>query len=48
MVGIIGYPVRHSLSPLMHNAQFQRLGLDFVYLAWEVPPLQLGAAVQGL
>jgi len=48
MVGIIGYPVRHSLSPLMHNAEFRRLGLDFVYLAWEVPGTALAAAVAGL
>lgn len=48
MVGIIGYPVRHSLSPIMHNSEFQRLGLDFVYLAWEVLPEHIGNAVQGL
>lgn len=48
MVGIIGYPVRHSLSPIMHNAEFRRLGLDLVYLAWEVHPESLPAAVHGL
>jgi shikimate dehydrogenase len=36
LVGIIGDPVRHSLSPAMHNAAFRALGLDWVYLAFEV------------
>ena len=29
--GIIGYPVAHSLSPLMHNTAFKELGVDAVY-----------------
>ncbi len=33
--GIIGFPVKHSLSPAMHNAGYAKLGLDFEYLAWE-------------
>jgi shikimate dehydrogenase len=44
--GVIGNPVEHSLSPAIHNAAFQRLGLDFVYLAWKVEAL--GDAVKGL
>ncbi len=48
MVGIIGYPVKHSLSPAMHNAEFRELGLDYVYLAWEVAGTALGDAVRGL
>ena len=35
--GLVGYPVKHSLSPLMHNAAFQELGVDAVY---ELFPLQ--------
>ena len=31
--GVIGSPVEHSLSPAIHNAAFQKLGLNFVYLA---------------
>ena len=44
---IIGYPVGHSMSPIMHNAQINELGLDYVYLAFEVPPDNLEKAVQG-
>lgn len=36
--GLVGHPVRHSLSPAMHNALFARLGLDAVYLAFDVDP----------
>ncbi|HXK95602.1 MAG TPA: shikimate dehydrogenase, partial [bacterium] len=31
---VIGDPVEHSLSPRMHNAAFQALGLDYVYVAF--------------
>ena len=44
---IIGYPVGHSMSPIMHNAQINELGLDFVYVAFEVHPDNLEKAVQG-
>jgi len=48
IVGIIGWPVSHSLSPAIHNAAFAALGLDWVYVPLPVHPLQLLAAVQGL
>lgn len=48
MVGILGWPVRHSLSPVMHNSEFRRLGLDYVYLAWEVSREFLEQAARGL
>ncbi|MCL4403186.1 shikimate dehydrogenase, partial [Candidatus Marsarchaeota archaeon] len=35
---IIGMPARHSLSPAMHNAAFRKLGMDAVFLAFDVPP----------
>ena len=35
--GVIGDPVRHSLSPRLHNAAYRALGLDWVYVAFEVP-----------
>ncbi len=37
VAGVIGDPVRHSLSPVLHNAGFDHLGLDWAYLAFEVP-----------
>jgi len=36
--GVIGYPIGHSLSPVMHNAAFKSLGIDATYLALEVRP----------
>ena len=36
--GLIGHPVRHSLSPVMYNRLFNRFGLDAVYLAFDVDP----------
>lgn len=47
-IGIIGYPVEHSLSPLMHNAAFAHCGLDFNYTPFAVEPQQLGQAMAGL
>ncbi len=43
---LLGNPVRHSLSPAMHNAGFRALGINAVYLAFE--PDDIGVAVQGL
>lgn len=37
VVGVIGDPVVHSLSPTLHNAAFEALGLDWVYVAFPVP-----------
>jgi shikimate dehydrogenase len=48
IVGLIGYPVEHSKSPMMHNAAFQFLGLDFMYLLFSVKPTYLKDAVMGL
>ncbi|MGI9023736.1 MAG: shikimate dehydrogenase [Acidimicrobiales bacterium] len=45
MAAVIGDPVRHSLSPAMHNAAFRAVGLDWVYLAFEVPEGGAAAAV---
>jgi len=44
-VGIIGDPVTHSRSPAIHNAAFEALGLDWVYVAFPVPHGQGGVAV---
>ena len=45
--GIIGDPVEHSLSPAMHNAAFQKLNLDFVYVAFRVGKDELREAIVG-
>jgi shikimate dehydrogenase len=48
LVGVLGDPVRHSLSPVMHNAALTELGLDWIYLALPTPSDQLEAVTQGL
>jgi len=48
LVALLGHPVAHSLSPRMQNAAFAALALDFAYVAFDVPPERLEAAVHGL
>ena len=48
LTGLFGSPVAHSISPMMHNASFEHLGLDYVYLAFDVGTDKLAAAVDGL
>jgi shikimate dehydrogenase len=48
LVGIIGYPIEHSLSPELHNAAFKALNLNWLYLAFAVKPKAVKAAVNGL
>jgi len=48
VVGLFGYPVEHSFSPLMHNRAFAEAGLDYVYVAFPVPPERIAAAVAAL
>lgn len=48
LVGIIGYPIRHSLSPLMHNAAFEAMGLDYGYIPLEVEPRRIRSAVKAM
>ncbi|HVE92358.1 MAG TPA: shikimate dehydrogenase [Actinomycetota bacterium] len=45
---LLGHPVSHSLSPALHNAAFREIGLNAAYLAFDVPPEALRAAVAGL
>ena len=46
--GIFGHPVSQSLSPAMHNAAFTHLGLDCVYLAFDVDPRNVAQAVSSI
>lgn len=48
IVALLGHPVAHSLSPRMQNAAFAARGLDWVYVACDVPPEGLADAVRGL
>ncbi|MEW5959463.1 MAG: shikimate dehydrogenase, partial [Chloroflexota bacterium] len=48
LVGLIGWPVGHSLSPIMHNAAFAELGCDFAYVPLPVRPEHVEQALRGL
>lgn len=48
LTALLGSPVSHSISPLMHNEAFRLLGLDYVYLCFDVDETGLAAAVEGL
>jgi shikimate dehydrogenase len=48
LVGLLGWPTSHSLSPPMQNAGFAALGLDWAYVPLPTPPERLGEAVRGL
>lgn len=48
ITGIFGHPVSHTLSPAMHNAAFDALGLNWRYLPFHVAPERLGEAVAGI
>ena len=47
LLGLIATPIRHSKSPVMHNAACRALGLDYAYLAFDIQPDQLEDAVKG-
>ncbi|MEM1251067.1 MAG: shikimate dehydrogenase [Cyanobacteria bacterium P01_H01_bin.21] len=47
LLGVIGYPVKHSMSPIMHNAAVATLDLDYVYLPFPIAPERLKVAVDG-
>lgn len=48
LTGLLGSPVAHSKSPLMHNEAYRLLGLDYVYLCFDVPEKNLETAFEGL
>jgi shikimate dehydrogenase len=48
LVALLGHPVAHSLSPRMQNAAFAARGVDWAYVALDVPPQRLAEGVRGL
>jgi shikimate dehydrogenase len=47
LLGVIGYPVEHSLSPVMHNTALSKLGLNYVYLPFPIAVEKLEIAIAG-
>jgi shikimate dehydrogenase len=48
LTGLLGHPIKHSYSPLIHNVAFQLLNLDYVFLPFDVPPASLKTALKGM
>jgi shikimate dehydrogenase len=48
VLGVIGNPVAHSVSPAMHNAAIASLGLDYVYVPFRVEQRDVGCAVEAI
>lgn len=48
LTGLLGSPVAHSISPMMHNEAFAQLGLDYAYLVFDVNEEELETAIEGL
>jgi len=46
--GVIGDPIEHTLSPIMHNAAFEALQIDYVFLALKVKPEEIENAIKGM
>ncbi|ETY72964.1 shikimate 5-dehydrogenase [Lactiplantibacillus fabifermentans T30PCM01] len=48
LIGLMAYPIRHSMSPTMHNNAFAKLGLNYAYLAFEVTNDTLPSAIESI
>lgn len=48
IIGVLGHPITHSFSPLMHNLSFELLELDYIYLPFDVPPTNLKDSLKGI
>ena len=46
--GVIGDPIEHTMSPVMHNAAFSKLGIDYLYVPFRVRGTDLGKAISGM
>lgn len=48
IIGVLGHPIKHSISPLMHNLSFELGKLNYIYLPFDVPVSGLKDAVRGM
>lgn len=48
LIGVIGHPIKHSYSPLMHNFEFRSKNLNYLYLPFDIPPSNLREALKGM
>ncbi len=48
LIGLMAYPIRHSLSPEMQNKALEKAGLPFTYMAFEVDNDSFPGAIEGL
>jgi shikimate dehydrogenase len=48
LCGVIGDPVEHTMSPVMHNAAFEKMGVDYFYIPFRVKKEQLAKAIEGI
>ncbi len=47
LVGIFGHPLKHSFSPQIHNTSFEALGMNYIYLPFDIPASNLKSALKG-
>lgn len=48
LLGVIGHPISHSLSPVIHQAAIDYLGIPFVYLSFDIITERLGASIEAM
>jgi shikimate dehydrogenase len=48
LCGIIGDPIEHTMSPVMHNAAFRQMGVDYLYVPFKVKQEELAKAIDGV
>jgi len=48
LCGIIGDPIEHTMSPAMHNAAFEKMGVDYFYVPFRVKKEELAKAIEGV
>jgi shikimate dehydrogenase len=48
LTGLLGHPIKHSFSPLIHNVAFELKQLDYIFLPFDVPSSNLKAALKGM